>query len=420
MYALVDCNNFYASCERVFNPSLRNVPICILSNNDGCVISRSDEAKKLGIPMGVPAFQVDKLFKNHQVKIFSANFILYGDLSHRVMNIVKRYSSQVEIYSIDEAFLNLKGLKNINLEEHCLSMRNYIFKGVGIPVSIGIAPTQTLAKAANLIAKKYSVQTKSVYLMDTPEKIEKALKWLNIEDIWGIGRRLNKRFSTMGIRKAWDLVNMPDTFIRKEMGIIGIRMINELKGIPQLELSPPSKKKTIATTRTFDIMTEDLAPLKERVTTFAVKCSERLRKQQSCCNYITVFLHTNFFRGDHTQYHPSYTITLPNPHNSAIELSKYAQKALDVIYKKGYLYKKAGVIVSGLIPEQTRQISLFDEDNYMKHAPLMETIDKINKKLHCDKIKLASQDIKRTWKMKQNLLSQHYSTNINQIIRVKI
>lgn len=420
MYALLDCNNFYASCERVSNPSLTGKPVCVLSNNDGCVIARSNEAKALGIPMGAPAFKYEKVFEENQIFLYSANFPLYGDLSNRVMNIIGRYCKEVEIYSIDEAFMNFNGYMQLNLLEHCLDLRKYILKGVGIPTSIGIAPTKTLAKVANRIAKKYPEQTHNVYVIDSPEKIEKALKWLHIGDIWGIGRRLNKRFQAKGIRKAYELVNLPETFIRQEMGIVGIRMINELKGIPQLDIDLPARKKSIATTRTFDYMTDKLEDLKERVATFAVKCSEKLRAQQSCCNYVTVFLHTNFYRGDLIQHHPAVTLTLSNPYNSAIELSKCAQKALETIYKKGYQYKKAGVIVSGLIPESERQISLFDEDYYLKHQPIMKIMDKLNHKYHEDKLKLGCQDIKRTWKMKQTRLSKRFSTDMRELIQVKV
>ncbi|WP_317614920.1 Y-family DNA polymerase [Apibacter adventoris] len=420
MFALIDCNNFYASCERVFNPSLRNMPICVLSNNDGCVIARSNEAKALGIPMGAPAFQYEKQFKENHVYVFSANFVLYGDLSNRVMNIVKRYSHEVEIYSIDESFLNFRGFENYDLQSHCLEMRNYILKGVGIPTSVGIAPTQTLAKVANKIAKKYPEQTKSVYWLDSQEKIEKALKWLDIKDIWGIGRRLNKRFKEKGIVKAWELIHLPDSYIRQEMGIIGIRLIRELKGIPQLELKMPTKKKSIATTRTLDVKTNSIDSLKERIATFAIKCAERLRAQQSCCNWVTVFLHTNYFRNDLSQYHPSFTYTLPTPSNSSIELVKAAHKVLNQIYRKGYYYKKAGVIVSGIIPETERQTSLFEEDTFLKHRPIMQAMDILNRKYFNDKVKLGCQDLKTTWKMKQSFLSKRFSTHIKDIICVKV
>ncbi|TWP29152.1 Y-family DNA polymerase [Apibacter muscae] len=418
MYALIDCNNFYASCERVFNPALNQVPICVLSNNDGCVIARSNEAKALGIPMGAPAFQYQKLFNENKVAVFSANFILYGDLSSRVMNIVKRYCKDVEVYSIDEAFMDFTGYENLDLKEHNEKLRNFIYKGVGIPTSIGIAPTKTLAKIANRIAKKYPEDTQHVYLLDSQEKIYKALKWLDIGDIWGIGRRLKKRFEARGINKALDFVNLPNTFIRQEMGIVGIRMQNELKGIPQLALDIPERKKSIATTRTFDQSTNDLKVLEERVSTFAVKCAEKLRKQKSCCNYLTVFLKTNFFRPDQQQYRPALTITLPNPENSANELAKQAKIALHKIYKKEFKYKKAGVWVSGIIPEEERQISLFTEDTYFKYKPLMKAMDAINGKYHRDLIKLASQDIRYTWKMKQEHLSKRYSTDIRDIIIV--
>jgi DNA polymerase V len=245
MYGLVDCNNFYASCERVFNPALNNKPIVVLSNNDGCVIARSNEAKAVGIPMGAPAFEFEGLFLKHDVKVFSANFALYGDMSSRVMDLLKGYCPEIEIYSIDEAFLDFKSfVKNYDLKAYGEKMAYQIRKATGIPVSVGFAPTKALAKVANRIAKKYPEQTKGVFVMDTEEKRIKALKWLKIEDVWGVGRQYAKRLNAIGIVNAYDFTELNDQWIKKNMAIVGVRLQKELKGIETLGLEEKAPKKT--------------------------------------------------------------------------------------------------------------------------------------------------------------------------------
>lgn len=417
MIALIDGNNFYASCERVFRHDWRNRPLVVLSNNDGCVIARSNEAKALGIKMGVPYFEVKELAKTHGVIVCSANFVLYGDISNRVTNILYRYCKDVEVYSIDESFMFLDGYKDI--EPMMLEVRQKIFKGLDVPTSIGIAPSKTLAKVANKIAKKFPDHTNSVYTLDTPEKIEKALKWFPLEDIWGIGRRYYDRFKNYGVHNALDFTNLPDDFLRKEMGILGVRMKKELLGEPQYDLSISEPKKNISTTRTFEKATYDFDYISERVSTFAFECSKKLRVQESCCKHITVFLVTNRFRTDQPQYSNSFTITLPNPSNSAIELSHYAKIALEKIFISGFNYKKAGVIIGTFVPESERLTSMFDDDLHSKHKPLMQAVDKMNKKLGQQKVKLASMDINKTWKMQQDHLSPQYSTNLNDVIVLK-
>lgn len=419
MFALIDGNNFYASCERIFRPELRGKPVVILSNNDGCAIARSNEAKKIGVKMGQPYFQFKQLVKEHDIAVFSANFVLYGDISNRVVNICRRYCRDVEVYSVDESFLDFHGYDYLNLQEHCKELREFVLNGLDLPTSIGIAPTKTLTKVANKIAKKFPERTGGVYLIDTEEKIEKALKWFPLSDVWGIGRRYAERFSTRGIRTAWDFVQLPEDFVQKEMGIYGLRMHKELRGVPQYGLSKKQAKKNIATTRTFDKRTDDLDYLQERVSTFAFKCSEKLRRQNSCCRFLTVFIMTDRFKPDLKQYSNSITITLRNPANSAIELAKVATQALESIYLPYFQYKKAGVIVSEFVPETERMTSLFDEDTFEKHRPIMQVIDKLNKRLGADKIKLAAMDIQHTWKMNQKNLSPRYSTDLDQIIQVK-
>lgn len=419
MYGLIDGNNFYASCERIFRPDLRNKPVIVLSNNDGCAIARSNEAKAIGIGMGDPAFKIADIIKQYNVYVFSANFILYGDISNRITNICRRYCQDVEVYSIDESFLDFHGYNYVDLQTHCEELRDYVLKGLDIPTSIGIAPTKTLCKVANKIAKKFPEKTKSVYIIDTQKKIEKALKWFPLEDVWGIGRRYAERFSKIGIRTAWDFTNLPEQFVQQEMGIYGLRMHRELNGIPEYDLNLNRKsKKAIATTRTFDKRTDDFEVLKERVSTFAYKCSEKLRKQKSCCRYITVFICTDRFKADLKQYSNSITITLNNPSNSAIEIAKASITALSKIYLPFFQYKKAGVIVTEFVPETERITSLFDEDLHEKHKPIMTVIDLMNKRLGSDKIKLASMDIQKTWKMSQKNLSPRYTTDLNQILKI--
>lgn len=418
MFGLIDGNNFYASCERIFRPDLRNKPVVVLSNNDGCAIARSNEAKKLGITMGQPYFQIKHLEKEADLTCFSANFVLYGDISNRITNICRRYCRDIEVYSIDESFLDFHGYEHYDLQKHCEDLRTTVLRGLDVPCSIGIAPTKTLAKVANKIAKKFPEKTNGVYLIDTPSKIEKALKWFPLQDVWGIGRRYFERFSARGIKTAWDFTQLPEQFVQKEMGIYGLRMHKELKGIPQYELSETKPKKGIATTRTFDKRTDNLEVLQERVSTFAFKCSEKLRKQNSCCRYVTVFLMTDRFKADLKQYNNSITLTLPNPSNSAMELSKYAIKALNKIYLPFFQYKRAGVIVTEFVPDTERMTSLFDEDYHEKHKPVLKVIDYMNRRLGADKIKLASMDIQRTWKMNQKNLSPRYTTDINQIIKI--
>lgn len=419
MFALVDCNNFYASCERVFQPNLNGQAVVILSNNDGCVIARSNEAKALGIPMGAPAFEYENIFKLHQVHVFSANFPLYGDMSNRVMSILSEYSPDVEIYSIDEAFLKLEGFKYFNLQTYGEQMCRQVLKWTGIPISVGIAPTKALAKLANRIAKKFPERTNGVYCIDSEEKRIKALKWLKIEDVWGIGRQHAARLRMYKIATAYDFVQMNDAWVRKTMSVVGLRLKQDLQGIPTLDFEAIQSKKSIATTRTFEKTYAKLEDVQERIVTFAVACAEKLRAQKSCCNAIMVFLKTNSHREDLPQYRNSIVLQLPYSTNSGIELAKFAVQALKLIFKEGYQYKKAGVIVQDFVSENTLQSTLFEHRDE-RHVPLMQAIDKINLKFGQQKVRLASQDIKRIWKMKQERLSPRFTTKLSDVIVIKV
>lgn len=278
MFALIDCNNFYASCERVFRPDLIGKPIVVLSNNDGCVIARSNEAKAVGIPMGAPAFEYEKLFEQHGVHVFSANFALYGDMSNRVMNILSEFSPEMEIYSIDECFLKLNGFEHYDLQQQGELMRHKVTKSTGIPISVGVAPTKALAKLANRIAKKYPDKTKGCYIIDNEEKRTKALKWLKIEDVWGVGRQHTKRLQAQNVFTAYDFTQLADEWVRMHLAIVGLRLKRDLQGIPTLDLEEAQPKKNIATTRSFETNYTEWEQLAERVSTFAASCAEKLRK----------------------------------------------------------------------------------------------------------------------------------------------
>lgn len=417
MFALVDCNNFYASCERVFNPSLKNKPIVVLSNNDGCVISRSNEAKSIGVLMGAIAFKFKDMFKENNIHVFSSNYALYGDMSNRVMTILSNYTPEIEIYSIDEAFLKLDGFHLFDIEKYGKEINRTVTKGTGIPISIGIAPTKTLAKVANRIAKKFPKETGSVYIIDSDEKRIKALKWISVGDVWGIGRKHQKRLTAKKIKNGYDFINLPDDWVKKNMAIVGLRLKKELEGTPILNIEQVKRKKTIATTRTFEKNHSDLSNIQERISTFAITCAEKLREQNSCCNSIMVFILTNRHRKDLAQHNKSITIKTDHPTNSSFDIVKHAVKGLKIIYKEGFQYKKAGVIVMGLTPNNEIQLNFFTSQN-PKHKTLMKTMDDLNNSMGQKKIKLACQDLSRTWKMKQEKLSPRYTTRLDEIITI--
>jgi DNA polymerase V len=417
MYALVDCNNFYASCERVFNPTLNGKPIVVLSNNDGCVIARSNEAKTF-VPMGAVAFQYKEIFKNHNIQVFSSNYALYGDLSNRVMQTLREFSPDMEIYSIDEAFLQFIGFENYDLNQYGATMRKTVKQRVGIPVSIGFAPTKALSKVANKIAKKFTQRTGGVYVIDSEEKRIKALKWTKIDDVWGIGRQIAKRLRAIHVKTAHDFTQLADEYVKTSFSIVELRLKHELEGKPRLFLEEPTNKKSIATTRSFERTISDIDNLKERVSTFAVSCAEKLRKQNSHCNLLTVFIQSNRFQEAQNQYSKSIVLKLPYATNSSITLSQFATKGLEAIYRKGIHFKKAGVIVSGITPQNEKQLNLFLDEN-PKHKNLMVVIDQLHTHIGKKKIKLASQDLGRTWKMRQEKLSKQYTTNWNELLEVE-
>ena len=422
MYALVDCNNFYASCERVFQPQYNGKPVAILSNNDGCVISRSDEAKKVGVPMGAPLFQIKELIKENNVKVFSSNYPLYGDLSNRVMKILEQFTPNTEVYSIDESFLNFDGMCIDDYHNYGVQIKSRVQKWVGLPVCIGFAETKTLSKLANRIAKKFQERTKGVYVIDSDEKRIKALKWTKIEDVWGIGRRLKIKMTLRQINTAYDFIKPEhENWIKKEMGIIGMRMKYELEGKSVLDLEPiVDQKKSIATTRSFPKQISEYDDLRERVSTFATVCAEKLRKQKSCCHTIIVLLVIDKHSVKSNKYYFNLAVTLPFATNSTLTICNAAIDALKKMHV-GYeniKFKKAGVIVTTIIDEDKKQFQLFEEEN-PKHLKLMQTLDHLNSKIGVRKVKLASQNLALTWNMKQEHLSPKYTTKFNEILKIK-
>lgn len=416
MFALVDCNNFYASCERVFQPELNNKPIVVLSNNDGCVIARSNEAKALGISMGTPAFKFKNVFEEKGIHVFSSNYALYGDMSHRVMTVLARFTPDIEVYSIDEAFLRLEGY-TIDLKLYAATIRDVVTQSTGIPISVGLAPTKTLAKVANKIAKKFHRKTHNVFVIDSDEMRVNAIKWFPIEDVWGIGGQHYKRLSAMGVKSAYDFTMLPDGWVQKHLSIVGLRLKRELEGIQTLNLESPTAKKNIATTRSFDRNYTELSDLEERVSTFATVCAQKLRKQNSCCTALMVFIHTNGFRPELDQYSRNIVVRLSLASNSNFDLVAYSLNGLRKIFKTGYQYKKAGVIALDIVPTNPHQLGLFEQSNN-KHKSLMQTLDKLNFIYGGQKVRLACQDMGRTWKMKQEKLSPRYTTKLSDVITI--
>jgi DNA polymerase V len=413
--ALIDCNNFYASCERVFNPKLIGKPIVVLSNNDGMIIARSREAKDIGIAMGVPLFKIeDKIRKNH-VAVFSSNYTLYGDMSERIMTSLEQFSPDVEIYSIDEAFLNLKGFGRLNLDKYAHEIKNKIRQWTGLPVSVGIGETKTLAKIANRLAKKSNKANGVLNLYNSKFK-EKALKMTEVEDIWGVGRQYGKLLRKRGINNAYELSLANDKWIKKRMTVMGMRTVLELRGTPCIELeyaAPP--KKAIVSSRSFGKLTDSFIDVSEAVATYVTRASEKLRKQKSAARILSVFLRTNPFKYDLPQYHNGVMIEMTVPTDSTSEILRYATKGIQQIFRKGYKYHKAGVMLTGIIPYDSSQYNLFDSKKHIKIKETTKIMDDINSIYGRDTIFYASLGIKRQWRMRREMKSPHFTTNWKEL-----
>tara|TARA_Y100001970_G_scaffold111472_1_gene139136 strand:+ start:9684 stop:10943 length:1260 start_codon:yes stop_codon:yes gene_type:complete len=419
MYGIVDCNNFYASCERVFNPKLHNKPIIVLSNNDGCVIARSNEVKRLGIKMGEPAFKISSLIKKYNIKVFSTNFALYGDMSQRVMNIIAESIPKIEIYSIDEAFLDLHGFNYLEIVELGHSLRKKILKYTGLPVSIGIGQTKTLAKIANHISKK-NKKYKGVFMINNDNQ-DVVLANIPVKKIWGIGFKMESFFKYYGVYTAKDLKEISTTWIRNRRSIVEERTIKELRGIPCYTIdSHPLNKKSICTSRTFGEMITSYTDLKSSIAMYTARCAEKLRIQNSCAKFAHVFISTNPYGQKNKQYACYQVVNFPVETNDTGEMLTYILKILKKIFKEGYQYKKAGVVLGGIIPDTHVQTNLFDSIDRKKSLKIMHTIDSINKKIGRDSIRYACQGYYRKWTLKQEQLSPCYTTRWLDILTINI
>lgn len=417
--ALIDVNNFYVSCERVFNPKLIDKPVVVLSNNDGCAVARSQEAKDLGIEMGQPWFKFRNLVRKNNVQIYSSNYTLYDNMSKRVMSILGTFSPNKEVYSIDECFLDLTGFPN--LSDYGQDIRHKVRQWVGLPVSIGIGSTKTLAKLANHIAKKNAEFDGVCDLGSfTPAKLDEWFSRIEVGEIWGIGRKLAPRLNAMGIRTALDLKCAPASILRDSYTVIMEKMIRELNGTPCIELeevSPP--KKEIISSRSFGVKVKDLTSLEEAVSLYTSTAAEKMRRQGSYAGSITVFINTSRFNEPSKNYSNAFTASLSPQTASTIVLTKAAIFGLRKIYRRGYEYQKTGVVLNGLVDNETRQSDLFGLSPINKKSKVMDVLDAVNDRMGKGTIRLASEGITKSWMMKRGNKSQNYTTDWDELLCVK-
>ena len=412
--ALVDCNSFYVSCERLFNPKIQNKPVVVLSNNDGCVISRSNEAKALGIKMGEPYFKVKELIRKNKVCIFSSNYALYGDLSRRVMRVLKTFSPNIEIYSIDEAFIDLTFLDEKSIENYGKEIRKKVLKWTGIPTSVGISSTKTLSKVANHIAKKE--KTGVMYLS---QDIDEKLKKFDIGDVWGVGRQLSKFYLKNGIDNAYKLKSTSNTWIKKSTNVLGSRTAMELRGINCINLQThEEKRKNCCVSRSFGKKVKDLQKLDEAVTAYCLNAAEKIRGDNQTCKSLTVFIRTSPFNKNRKYYSNGLTIDLPIATNNSIELVKNARKALKNIYKSGYYYQKAGIILSKLKDSDGSEVNLLTPILEKKSKELMKAIDYTNMKYGRRAISIANAGISKGWKMRREHSSKIDTASFDYLPKV--
>jgi DNA polymerase V len=417
--ALVDCNNFYVSCERVFQPALNRRPVVVLSNNDGCIIARSQEAKDLGIPMGAVAHQWHDVLQQNKVEVFSSNYALYGDMSARVSQTLQTFAADTEPYSIDESFLDFRGMNIPDYTIYGCQIRKTVLRNIGIPVSVGIASTKTLAKMANHFAKK-DKRYAGVCVIDTDVVRIDLLRRFPVREVWGIGSRYARMLEASGIHTAYDLAVAPEGFVRKQMTVTGVRLQTELRGSPCIELETEmADKKNICTSRSFGVPVTSKDELSEAVATYASRCALKLRRQHTHARSLLVFVHTNRFQLQDAQYAGSYVVQLPLPSHSAMLIARYARKALDIIFREGFRYKKAGVIVMDLVSDQQVQTSLFQPVDYRPQDQVMKVMDSLNNRYGRNTVKLAGEGINPRWKLRQERLSPCFTTRWTDIMVVK-
>ncbi|MBR4028648.1 MAG: Y-family DNA polymerase [Alistipes sp.] len=390
MFALADCNNFFVSCERVFRPELNGRPVIVLSSNDGCVIARSNEAKAIGIKMGEPLFKIRDIVKRNNVTIFSSNMALYADFSRRIRMILREVAPHIEVYSIDEAFLDLRGVSNDDFDVFAKELSTRCRRLTGIPVSVGVAPTKTLAKIAAELCKRYPKLRGGCY-MHRDEDIIKVLKKTAVEDVWGIGRRTTPRLKAKGIQTAYDFRVLPREWVQRNMGITGVRTWQELNGIPAIGFEAVAEaKQSICNSRSFATEIYDIRELSEQIAKFATMTAEKLRKQNTVCQRLTVFAFTNRFHENEAQQYGYITLPFVEPTDSTLEIVRTAREALAEIFVRGVGYKKAGVIASEIIPREALHVSMFSAEHNERHHRLMEAIDTINSTAGCGAVTLAS------------------------------
>ncbi|MFH1379381.1 MAG: Y-family DNA polymerase [bacterium] len=422
IFALVDCNNFYVSCERVFNPKLTGKPVIVLSNNDGCVVSRSNEAKALGIKMGTPAFKCEDLIIKHGIKVYSSNYALYGDMSSRVMNTLKSFSPAIEIYSIDEAFLSFDGFLHKNLTMYGQQIRRTVAQWTGMPVSIGIGPTKTLAKIAGKLAKRIP-EYNGVFDITNHPDIDVLLDSIDVSDIWGVGYQYTNMLKRYGIRTALQLISLPDRWIQKHMTIMGLRMVKELKGISCIALEDmASPKKAILSSRSFGMPITARFHLAEAIALHASRAAEKLRFQGSAASLLQVFITTDPFKKEEAQYFNCVSVHLPVPTAYTAELIKHAHYGLKKIFRSGFKYRKGGVILTGIVPHDQIQLNLFvasGPKQYNQRKSLMQAIDAINMQWGNDSVKYAATGVnQQPWQMKQTMRSPRFTTVLSEILKV--
>ena len=431
LYALMDCNNFYASCERAFQPQLVGKPIVVLSNNDGCVIARSNEAKALKIEMGVPFWEIKKVIKEHKIHVFSSNYPLYGDMSERIMNIAKDHCGDVEIYSIDESFLKFD-VSEKAVENTCKILRAKVLQGTGVPVSIGIAPTKTLAKIANHVAKKgvptgfLGQNTEGVFALVEDDKINEILANFDVSKVWGIGRAYQKTLANYGILTAFDLKNASQTWIKQKFGVVMLRTVKELNGIPCLALEPPVvSRQNVMVSRSFRKDVYALSELTEALSVYATRLGEKLRQYKQTTAQLTIFLWTNPHKRltFDAKIYFSETIKLPYATSDTAMLIHYALMVLKKIYQPKLNYKKGGILAHDLMPENATQGNLFESmDTALRHKTLMGVMDNLNKKYGKETLQIAScgvQHTPHTWSRQAQFCSAGYTTKWGEILRVK-
>lgn len=414
MFALADCNNFFVSCERVFRPELNGRPVIVLSSNDGCAIARSNEAKALGIKMGEPLFKIKDIVKRHNVAIFSSNMALYSDFSRRIRMILREFAPHIEVYSIDEAFLDLRGVENEDFDDFAKSLSKRCKQLTGIPVSVGVAPTKTLAKIAAELCKHYPKLRGGCY-MHRKEDIEKVLRKTPVEDVWGIGRRTTPRLKARGIVTAYDFSILPREWVQRNLGITGVRTWQELNGIPAIGFEAAAEaKQSICNSRSFAKEIYDIKELSEQIVKFATMTAEKLRTQSSVCRRLTVFAATNRFHEDEEQQYGHISLPLIEPTDSTLEIVRAAREALAEIYVRGIGYKKAGVRASEIIPRQALHVSMFSAEHNERHHRLMETIDSINNMVGCEAVTIASAG-RGAPLNRSDYRSPHYTTSWDDI-----